>query len=91
MIRYFYAWTPLVFVTTLVVLAIPWLGLIALAVFSLVALGALALGAVVAPFMLIQAINHRWHRHSDSSAQPALAPSRAAGVRVADNPVEVAS
>ena len=38
MVRYFYAWTPLVIVTTVVLLSAPWLGLIALMILSLVAL-----------------------------------------------------
>ena len=42
MVRYFYAWTPLVIVGTVVLLSLPWLGLIALVVFALVALAALA-------------------------------------------------
>jgi hypothetical protein len=42
MVRYFYAWTPLVIVGTVVLLSLPWLGLIALMIASLVALAALA-------------------------------------------------
>ena len=42
MVRYFYAWTPLVIVGTVVLLSLPWLGLIALMIFALVALVALA-------------------------------------------------
>ena len=42
MLRYFYAWTPLVLVATIALLALPWLGLIALIIVSLVAVPALA-------------------------------------------------
>jgi hypothetical protein len=59
MFRYFYAWTPLVFVATLVLLALPWLGLIALMIVSLVALPALAFALLLAPYMLVHAISRR--------------------------------
>ena len=63
MVRYFYAWTPLVIVGTVVLLSLPWLGLIALMIFSLVALvalAALAWAIVVVPYMLGRAISRRW-------------------------------
>jgi hypothetical protein len=42
MVRYFYAWTPLVLIATVVILTLPWLGVIALMVALLVAIAALA-------------------------------------------------
>jgi len=40
MVRYFYAWTPLVVVGTVVILSLPWLGLIAFMIAALVAVAA---------------------------------------------------
>jgi hypothetical protein len=70
---YLYAWMPLAIVATVVVLALPWLGLIALMVVALVAVPALAFAIVVLPYLLIQAINRRLHSRSDAS--PATAPA----------------
>jgi hypothetical protein len=67
MVRYFYVWTPLVVVGTVVVLSLPWLGLIALmvaALASLAALAALAWAIVAAPLAVGRAIGHRWHARS---------------------------
>jgi len=64
MVRYFYAWTPLVIVGTVTFLSLPWLGLIALMIFALVALvtlAALAWAIVAAPYLLIRSIGRRWH------------------------------
>jgi hypothetical protein len=72
MFRYFYAWTPLVFVATIVVLALPWLGLVALIVVSLVAIPALAFAVVVAPYLLVQAIGHRLQARHSASPRPAV-------------------
>lgn len=81
MARYFYAWLPLVIVGTIFILALPWLGLIALLVVSLLAVAAvaaLASAVVFLPFMLGCAIVR--HRHGISSAPPrteaALVPAR---------------
>ena len=63
MVRYFYAWTPLVIVGTVVLLSLPWLGLIALMIFSLVAvaaLAALASSIVFVPYMLGREISRHW-------------------------------
>src|SRR5689334_18079770 len=52
MVRYWFAWTPLVVVLAVIPLALPWLGLIALMLFALialVALVALAWGLVLVP------------------------------------------
>ena len=70
MVRYFYAWTPLALIAALVLLALPWLGLIALLVVSLVALPALAFVTVVAPYLLVQAIARRLHGGISASPQP---------------------
>ena len=78
MLRYFYAWTPLVIVGTLVLLSLPWLGLIALMVFALAALGALAALAwaiVFVPYMLARALIRRWHTGASPQTTPALSPA----------------
>jgi hypothetical protein len=75
MVRYFYAWTPLVVLGTVVVVSLPWLGLIALAgaaFAALAALAALASAIVAAPLAIGHAIGHRWHRRS-AAAQPSSA------------------
>ena len=73
MVRYFYAWTPLVIVGTICILSLPWLGLIALMIVSLVAL-TFALAIVSVPYILGRAIIRRWHGRSDAvrRAAPAL-------------------
>jgi hypothetical protein len=71
MFRYFYAWTPLVFVATLVLLALPWLGLIALMIVALVALPALAFALVLAPYLLVHAISRRLQSRR-SARRPAV-------------------
>jgi hypothetical protein len=77
MVSYFYAWTPLVIVGTVVLLSLPWLGLIALMIVSLVALAALALAIVVVPYMLSRAISRRWHSRNGASPRTAVALSPA--------------
>ena len=84
MVRYFYAWMPFVIVGTVVLLALPWLGLIALMVFALVALGALAALAwaiVFVPYMLVRAIGRRWQLHGGASpvTAAALSPAKRQG------------
>jgi hypothetical protein len=80
MVRYFYAWLPLVIVTAVFVLSMPWLGLIALMIGALVALltlMALAWVVVFVPCMLGRAISRRWHRRYGVSPRtvPALSPA----------------
>ena len=85
MLRYFYAFTPLVTVGAVVILALPWLGLFALVTFTLVALialAALAWAIVVAPYLLIRSIGRRWHGPS-LAHQPSAALSLAERERVA--------
>jgi hypothetical protein len=77
MVRYFYAWTPLVIVGMAVLLSLPWLGLIALMIVSLVALAALALAIVFVPYMLIRAVSRSWQGRSAASPQTAAAVSPA--------------
>src|SRR2546423_911390 len=77
MVRYFYAWTPLVIVTAVVLLSAPWLGLIALLILSLVALAALASAIAFVPYMLSRAIGRRWRSRSGASPRPAPALSPA--------------
>jgi hypothetical protein len=82
MVRYFYSWTPLVIVGTVVLLSIPWLGLIALMIVSLVALAALAWAIVFVPYMLSRAIIRRWQGRSGVSPRTTAALSPAnSGVR----------
>jgi hypothetical protein len=81
MVRYFYAWTPLIIVAAVVLLSMPWLGLIALmivAIVALVALAALAWAVVFVPYMLSRAISRRWHIRSGARPRtaPALSPAR---------------
>jgi hypothetical protein len=69
MVRYLYAWTPLVVGSAIVLLALPWLGLIALMFGTFVTLAALAglTWAVVAlPYVLVRSIGRRWRRRSDA-------------------------
>jgi hypothetical protein len=81
LVRYFYAWTPLVVVGTVVLLSLPWLGLIALASAALAAfaaLAALASAIVAAPLAVGHAIGHRWHgRSAAPQPSPALSLARA--------------
>ena len=77
MVRYFYKGTPLVIVAGVVFLSMPWLGLIALMVVAIPALGALAaLGWTIAtvPYRLGQAVTRHWHERSDAGPQAAPFP-----------------
>lgn len=70
MVRYWYAWTPLVIVGTVVLLSLPWLGLIALMVVALVALAALAALAwaiVSALYRFGRTISRYSHRRRSTS------------------------
>ena len=62
MVRYLYAWMPLLIVGTVFPLALPWLGLIALMIavpVVLVALAALVLAILAVPYLLGRAISRR--------------------------------
>jgi hypothetical protein len=78
MARYFYAWTPLVIVGTIVLLSLPWLGLIALLIVAPVALAALAAAVVLVPYMLGRAISRLWHSFGGACPRtaPTLSPAR---------------
>jgi hypothetical protein len=79
MVRYFFAGAPLVIVGAVVLLALPWLGLIALVIFALVglvALAALAWAIVVVPYALGRAISHG-RRGRGARPRPAAAPPAA--------------
>ena len=76
MVRYFYAWTPLAILGTVVLLSLPWLGVIALMLVALALLLALAeLGSAIASGLLElnAAISHRRHRRE--GARHGMAPA----------------
>jgi hypothetical protein len=76
LVRYFYTWTPVVLVGTVVLLSLPWLGLIALVMAAFAALAALttlAWAIVVAPLAVGRAIGRRSHgRTATPQPSPAL-------------------
>lgn len=79
MVRYFYAWTPLVIVVgTIVFLTIPYLALAVLTIVSLVAVGRLVRAIVAVPYMLGRAISRRWQGRSSATPRTtaALSPAR---------------
>ena len=80
MVRYFYAWTPLVIVGTVVLLSMPWLGLIALMIVALVVLSALAWAIVLVPYTLSRAIDRRRHEDRGATQQTAAVLSPAAAL-----------
>ena len=85
MVRYWYGCTPLVIVGAVFFLALPWLALFALMIFSLVALVALvglAWALVSVPRMLSRAISRRWQgpRSASPRTAPVLSPANS-GVR----------
>ena len=77
MVRYFYAWTPLFIVEAIVILSLPWLGLIALMIVALVALPAFAGVVVFVPYTLGRAISRRWQGRSGASPRAAAVLSPA--------------
>ena len=75
MVRYFYAWTPVVIVVgTVILLTNAYLALIALMIVSLVALAALTWAIVSVPYMLSRAISRRWQGRSGASPRTAAEP-----------------
>ena len=79
MVRYWYSLTPLVVILTVTLLALPWLGLIALMLFALVALaalGALAWGVVFMLHMLVWSVSRRLHIRSGAGREAALSAAR---------------
>ena len=84
MVRYWFAWTPLVVVLAVIPLALPWLGLIALMLFALialVALVALAWGLVLVPHVLVRAVNRRRHPRGGTSQEGAPLPTVSPSLR----------
>jgi hypothetical protein len=77
MVRYFYAWTPLVIVVGTFVLLSPYLALVALLAVSFVALGAFAWAIVSVLDLLSRAISRLWHGRSGASPRtaPGLSPA----------------
>ena len=76
MLSYCFSWTPLVILMTVVLLSLPWLGLIALFVASLFALGLLATLAwtvIWVPRRLILAGRNRWRVRNGASRRTATA------------------
>jgi hypothetical protein len=87
MVRYFYAWTPLVLVGAVVLLSLPWLGLIAFVIAALAAVAApaaLVWATVAATRGVGRTIALRLHRPSAvPQYKPALLPAeRDAWLRV---------
>ena len=76
MVRYYYAWTPLAIVCSIVFLALPWLGLIALLVVALAALMTLAWAVVYVPYTVGRAVARHWNIRTAPSVSPAPEPVR---------------
>ena len=70
---YFYKWTPLILIGTLCILALPWLGLIALFVVALVVLPAIAWVAVYLPYRLSRAIGRGFQAYTAPKPRPTAA------------------
>ena len=74
MVRYFYAWMPIVVVLgTVVLLSSPYLALIALLLVALAAMAAIAWSVVAVPYMLARAVSRRWHDRFGATPQTAAA------------------
>ena len=67
---YFYKLTPLFVIGTICILALPWLGLIALFVVSLFVLPALFLAIVYVPYRIARAVNDIVEGHGLAHPQP---------------------
>jgi hypothetical protein len=81
MANYFYKWTPILIVGTIVLFGLPWLGLMALIFVALVVVGALGALAFAIAWMVetvSRAIGHGWHELSGAALRmaPALSPAR---------------
>ena len=84
MVRYWYSLAPFVVVLTVILLALPWLGLIALMLFALIvlaALGALAWGIVFVARRVVWAVGRRWYSRSDIRPRPATLTAARPSVR----------
>ena len=72
MLTYCYAWTPIVLIASFSVLAVPWLGFLALLVLvagALVLVAGLISAIVWAPVTLGRAIRRRWIARIQASGQ----------------------
>lgn len=79
MVRYFYAWTPLVVVFgTVILLSSPYLALIVLMLVTLGVVAALVWAIAAVPVLLSRAIRRR--RHDRSGARERAAAALATGV-----------
>jgi hypothetical protein len=81
MANYFYKWTPLFIVGTIVLLGLPWLGLIALILVALVVIGALGAVAFAIAWVIetaSRAIGHGLRELGGAAHRiaPALSPAR---------------
>jgi len=88
MVRYWYSFTPLVVVLTAILLALPWLGLIALLFFALIALaalGALAWGIAFVARMVVRGVDRRRLSRSGTRRMPATRPAARPSVRPAQS------
>jgi hypothetical protein len=84
MVGYFCTWgAPLVIAGTVVLLALPWLGLIALFVFALAVLAALTGAIVAAPYLLGRSVYRHFHDPRAASARNRMHAGRLeeAGIR----------
>ena len=92
MVEYFYAWTPLLIIGTVLLVSLPWLGPVVLLVGALavllavlLALAALLWAIVVLPYRLGRAIGRRWQgrggvRPRTPAAVTAASPRTAAAL-----------
>jgi uncharacterized membrane protein len=71
MVPYFYKLTPLFTIGAICLLALPWLGLIALMVVVLFGLPAIAFTIVWMPYRIVRAFSRDWHDHKGAQPQPA--------------------
>ncbi len=88
MVRYWYSFTPLVVVLTAILLALPWLGLMALMFFALIglaALGALAWGVAFVARMVVRGVDRRRLSRSGTRRMPATRPAARPIVRPAQS------
>jgi hypothetical protein len=88
MVRYWYSLPPLVVVLTVIPLALPWLGLIALMLFALIALaalGALAWGIVYVPHTVVRMVGRRRQSRSGTRRQQATLSAARPSVRPAQS------
>jgi hypothetical protein len=84
--RYFYAWAPLVIAGAVVLLALPWLAVIALFVFAFVAIVAIAVLAywtLAAPYLVGRSVYRRLFEPKAARARKPVGPGRfeEAGIR----------